>query len=358
MTAILFVTMLAVAQAQTEPPAASRRPNLQVLKTVPESQLFLMMNAVADSLGVRCEHCHVRSPQDPTKPYSVVGGWIWDRDDKRPKQVARDMMRMVLEVNTRQFGGRMVVTCYTCHRGTLEPARFPPLPPRDPTISDADARPLPSVNDVWTAYVRAVGEPASAFSTAILAAADERSEGRHGTIEVTFKGNDRARLVLQTPPDGSVIQTLKGDTGWVTRDGTSRVFTTDDVDRARRAMLRYRPIKLDRPPNWRIAGIERVGSHDAYVAITDIDARTKRMWFFDASTGLLLRERTTTDTAFVPLQEQIDYDDYRRVDGVMLPFFMRFSDSAPYSTSTRVFTSIKHNVAVDDAIFERPVRFP
>ena len=59
MTAILFVTMLAVAQAPTEPPAASRRPNPQVLKTVPESQLFLMMNAIADSLGVRCDHYHV-----------------------------------------------------------------------------------------------------------------------------------------------------------------------------------------------------------------------------------------------------------------------------------------------------------
>ena len=46
MTVSLFVqtmtAMLAVvgAQAPSEPPAATRRPNLQVLKTVPESQLF------------------------------------------------------------------------------------------------------------------------------------------------------------------------------------------------------------------------------------------------------------------------------------------------------------------------------
>jgi hypothetical protein len=43
------------------------------------------------------------------------------------------------------------------------------------------------------------------------------------------------------------------------------------------------------------------------------------MWFFDVATGLLLRERTTTETALVPLQEQIDYDEYRRVDGVAFP---------------------------------------
>jgi hypothetical protein len=89
-----------------------------------------MMNAIADSLGVRCDHCHVRVSPDPTKTWSLAGGWVWDRDDKQPKRVAREMMRMVMDVNSRQFGGRTVVTCYTCHRGTVAPDRFPPLPPR------------------------------------------------------------------------------------------------------------------------------------------------------------------------------------------------------------------------------------
>jgi hypothetical protein len=52
--------MLAADQSAPEPPAALRRPNLQVLTKVPESQRFLMMNAISDSLGVRCDYCHVR----------------------------------------------------------------------------------------------------------------------------------------------------------------------------------------------------------------------------------------------------------------------------------------------------------
>jgi hypothetical protein len=66
----LFIMMLALNAGQTpsEPPAALRRPNLQVLKTMPESQLFPVMNALADSLGVRCDHCHVRINPDPTRP--------------------------------------------------------------------------------------------------------------------------------------------------------------------------------------------------------------------------------------------------------------------------------------------------
>ena len=117
--------MLAIGQAPSEPPAANRRPNLQVLTTVPESQLFPMMNAIADSLGVRCDHCHVRVSPDPTKTWFFAGGWVWDRDDKQPKRVAREMMRMVLDLNARQFGGRTVVTCYTCHRGAMAPESIP-----------------------------------------------------------------------------------------------------------------------------------------------------------------------------------------------------------------------------------------
>jgi hypothetical protein len=78
------------------------------------------------------------------------------------------------------------------------------------------------------------------------------------------------------------------------------------------------------------------------------------MLFFDVVTGHLLRERTTTETSFIPLQDQVDYEDYRNVDGVMLPFRIRSSDGSPFSTSVKVFTSVRHDVDVDDATFQPP----
>jgi len=357
MKTALFVqflgAMLAIAQEPAEPPAAARRTKLQVLTTVPESQLFPMMNAISDSLGVRCDYCHVRVSPDPAKTWSLAGGWVWDRDDKQPKLVAREMMRMVLDINTRQFGGRMVVTCYTCHRGALTAERFPPLPPRDySTIVDKPAPALPTVDDVWNAYLRAVGEPAGGFSSTVLTATDDRNEGRYGSLEVVFKGADRLRITSTVAPNGTVVQAAKGETGWVASGNQSRALRPDEVPRLRRAAMRYRPIKLERPADLRIAGIEQVRGRDAYAAVMQPDARTRRTWFFDAASGLLLRERTTTETALVPLEQRIDYDDYRRVDGVMLPFVMRLSDGAPFDTSTVVFTSIKHNVDVDDSTFD------
>jgi hypothetical protein len=53
--------------------------------------------------------------------------------------------------------------------------------------------------------------------------------------------------------------------------------------------------------------------------------------------------------------EQTDYEDYRKVDGVWLPFTVRTSylDDNHYGT-TRTITRVKHNVQIDDTRFEMP----
>lgn len=56
----------------------------------------------------------------------------------------------------------------------------------------------------------------------------------------------------------------------------------------------------------------------------------------------------------VPIPEQIDFEDYRKVDGVKLPFLIRISNIDPHFSSTRRFTEIRHNIALDDARFRLP----
>jgi hypothetical protein len=52
------------------------------------------------------------------------------------------------------------------------------------------------------------------------------------------------------------------------------------------------------------------------------------------------------------LAEQIDYEDYRTVDGVKLPFVVKSNKGG--ETSTDTYNEIKHNVAVDDKQFAPP----
>lgn len=108
------------------PPAPMK--NLQVLpKDTPQPQVVAMMRTFNTALGVNCDHCHTwTKPGDPTNDMAS--------DGKTTKVVAREMMRMTTDVNTRLAAAikkpadqLAKVECHTCHRGVAIPT--PPPPP-------------------------------------------------------------------------------------------------------------------------------------------------------------------------------------------------------------------------------------
>ena len=80
--------------------------NIQVLKGIPASDVYTIMVSFNTALGVTCEYCHV-SP-------------VFDRDTKKPKQETRRMILLQMAINREHFNGQERVTCYSCHRGTLQ----------------------------------------------------------------------------------------------------------------------------------------------------------------------------------------------------------------------------------------------
>jgi len=94
------------AQNASAPPAPANAPaaeqlfkNVQVLKGISDDQLRTTMQFISNSLGVECEFCHVQG--------------AFDKDDKKPKQTARQMIQMQMAINQANFKGRTEVTCYT-----------------------------------------------------------------------------------------------------------------------------------------------------------------------------------------------------------------------------------------------------
>src|SRR5687767_12462214 len=149
--------------AQTEKTVEQTRKNIQVLKGLPEAQLFLVMNFVASSLGVQCNFCHVQQGKDPK---TGTTNWVWESDDKPEKHTARRMMQMVLSIksNNKIDFRENEVTCYTCHRGQTHPVGLPPMPlarsghESGPNDAAPDVRAtLPSVEQVFGKYIEAVG---------------------------------------------------------------------------------------------------------------------------------------------------------------------------------------------------------
>jgi hypothetical protein len=96
--------------------------NLRVIpKTTPVMQVVGMMRNITGDLGVRCQFCHVGEEGQPLEQFDFAS------DQKRTKVVARQMMLMVREINSRldtlpeRPTPLLQVTCGTCHRGTSRP---------------------------------------------------------------------------------------------------------------------------------------------------------------------------------------------------------------------------------------------
>ncbi len=102
---------LLVGSVLAAPIASANFKNLQVMpKNVSKAALIAQMNAQVVALGKDCTHCH--DPKDPAAETPM-------------KEKARDMMRMVTELNTKWPATMNRMTCWTCHRGNIKPQDKP-----------------------------------------------------------------------------------------------------------------------------------------------------------------------------------------------------------------------------------------
>lgn len=350
--------------SQVEKTVEQTAKNIQILKGLPESQLFPLMNFVASSLGVQCNFCHVQQGKDPN---TGLTKWVWDSDEKPHKQTARGMMQMVLSIKA---GNKIdfrenAVTCYTCHRGQTQPVGIPSMPlsrsGHEPALTDSapsvrTAAPL--VEQIFTKYIEALGgRAATDTKTLVLKGRREASQDRNWPNEITLAAPDKF-LMVATTPDGPIRQIVSGEKGWVKRGTNVRNLEPVQVREAQRSWHElFDVIKAKQSPGMRLRGTQKVGERDAYVVEQVTDAKTER-YYFDAQTGLLLRKIAIKETVLMPIPEQIDFEDYRDVDGVKIPFTIRYSAIDTYDSWTRKFTEIKRNVVVADTLFAIPAEPP
>ena len=106
---VLAVALGVLAQGEGKKKGGGAPTNLKIL--TPDTYREAMQNFTA-ALGVQCTHCH-----------AAQGGMA--SDDNPKKEVARNMLRMVQEINAKFPDGQRHVSCYTCHRGDVTPKMAP-----------------------------------------------------------------------------------------------------------------------------------------------------------------------------------------------------------------------------------------
>lgn len=120
----MVVMMLGFMLAWVAAPAFAQPRPLENIQVFPEDitrgELIQQMRGFSFALGVRCEHCHQSSPDNPDE-------LAFPLDGKDAKRQARFMLRMVKQLNEEILADAPIrdaslsVRCVTCHRGLPTP---------------------------------------------------------------------------------------------------------------------------------------------------------------------------------------------------------------------------------------------
>jgi hypothetical protein len=251
--------------------------NIQVLKGIPSDQLVSSMRFIAASLGVECSYCHV--PEH------------FDKDDKKPKQIARDMMRMMFAIDKDNFGGDREVTCYSCHRGLPKPQVLPTVggeevgkPQADPVLeADKLTASLPTADQLVYRYISALGGAVAIGNiTSRIEHGTATSEGQSVGIEIFDEGPDKQALVRQMPK-GESVTVFDGIEGWSVMPGRPlRDIRGADLDAARiDADLQF-PLHIKRLfAELRVEYPEKIGDREAYVVSGTREGQPPVKLYFD-----------------------------------------------------------------------------
>ena len=322
--------------------------NVHLLTEMSDLQLQRTMNMMRASLGVHCDYCHVVDDKN---------GWQFEKDDKKEKKTAREMIAMVIKINKEQFAGRTEVSCWTCHHGSAHPASVVPLPQEPPPFpTPKPERPtLSAPADIVRKYAAAIGDASRLEKPRILKGTRETSDGKPVPIEVQESGR-RWHIVAAMPaPAGRIEQIVNQIGGW-SRDAQGvHPFSASGVENFHEIAASLNPtLPSAIPADARVVGKEKIGNHDTVVVAFRAGEHARQRLSFDTATGLLVRRIVTVETpvGFVP--QQTDFDDWRDSGGTKFPFMVRTSLVDPWVGSTRRYADVKLDAKIDEAVFAEP----
>ena len=326
--------------------------NIKALRGTPANELNQSMHLMKGAVGLDCVYCHIERE--------------WEKDVKPAKEVARAMIVMMNDINTRQFGGKQVVTCNTCHNGHPTPAATPVFPVFEPVTTPKPA--LPTADQILAKYVQALGgeQALRKVTTRTITGTQYIPTGPGGvvptpaSVERLQKAPNLAVTTYRAPAY-AIAEGFDGTAAWA-QNQAGRVGEPVklDVGRAARAADFYEPLNLKQAyAQLTVRGIEKVNGRDAYLVVGVPAGDKPESLYFDTQTGLLLRKQTVLPTPIGDSPFQTDFDDYRDTgSGVKFPFLIHMNPAnartelAPDAT-LRVI-KVEDNTPIDNAKFAKP----
>lgn len=371
--------LTALSAAQDKPLLAEQVfKNIQVLRGIPVDDFLGTMGIMAAALQFDCSDCHVAAGTEKVD---------WAADTPR-KQMARVMVTMVATINKNNFGGRQLVTCWTCHRNRDKPLVTPdmatiygtPVVERDDVLVQAPG--APSAESILDRYIEAAGGVQRlARLTSFVGRGTSVSFGGFGgggDVEIVAQAPDKRSTIIlfkEETARGDQVRTYDGRTGWLRTPlnvlGEFQLTGTDldgarvDAQLSFPAQIKQILTNLRTGPPTTIADLpaptsqsvlqQGVSSEQTHVVDVVQGTGPRGLLvtlYFDRQSGLLLRELRYGSSPIGRIPTQIDFADYRDVNGIKLPFRITFAWLD--GRDSIVLNTITTNVPVDAAKFGRP----
>ena len=356
------------AAGQAPAPAAAARPpmseevfkNIRVLRGIPVDEFMGTMGIFSAALGMSCEDCH--SSSDTTwENYAL--------DTSPRKAMARRMVQMMASINQASFGGRQVVTCYTCHRGNRTPKVTPSLAvlygaevldePDDIVQRAPEGPPAAQILDK---YIQALGGAQRlAAVTSYIAKGTSVGYGPEGTdrpIEIYVKAPNQRTMIIQTLT-GASTTAYDGSAGWMAaphKPVPVLPLTGGELDSVKLdAELSFPGRIKETLRDWRVGLTAEIDEKPMQV-VQGTSGGAFATFYFDSETGLLRRMVRYANSKVGRLPTQIDYSDYRDVSGVKFPF--KFKVTWLDGLENVTLTDIQVNAPIDAAKFGKPAPPP
>ena len=333
--------------------------NVPVLGDLPVDEFMDTMGMYSASLSLGCVSCH---------GLEGLSGWENFAEETPLKRTARAMTEMVNQINRDNFGGLPFVTCYSCHRGNPRPQVIPDLgiqytlPPSDPHEIFFPAQAIPGManaDQVFDKYIDALGgaDLLSNITSFVAKGIYSGYETEHVPypVEVFAQVPDR-RATIVDAFFGPSVRTFDGREGWIA-SGDKPVpliqLTGGNLDGARMEAVLSFPSEIQQAfSQWRVGFSTFIEDRQVQVVQGTNPGQAPVNLYFDDESGLLVRLVRYSETAVGTVPTQIDYEDYREVAGVLMPF--RWTVTWTDGQSTAELSEIQPNVPIDAARFRRP----
>ena len=331
--------------------------NVQVLKGIPVDEFMDATGMFAASLGYDCTSCHSPEIRTNRAAFAITTPQVTR---------ARQMIAMMNSINETNFGGRPLVTCFTCHHAQFPPENIPNLALQygdvtfDPNSMRISLDTRVSAAQVLDKYVQALGGAQRLANLTSFVARGTYVGFNTGGGEVPMEIAARApnqRTQIVRAPDGDAVKTYDGRNGWVAegwRPVPLMTLTGGNLEGARLDAMTSFPANIRQAfGRWQV-GSTTIDDRPVQILQGTNAGQLPVNFYFDAS-GLLVRVVRWNKTAVGTVPTQIDYADYRDVAGVKMPFrtVVTWTDGQ----NTIALNDVQPNVAIDAARFATPAPF-